>query len=81
MILNLKGNKMEKTLLRLDAAGSYNNILSSRNILRNVLPLFHGLTMADDQNMLLQKMLKNSTGQGVNNYKHIYNYSELRKVE
>lgn len=37
-------------------------------IKRNVLPLFKGLTMADDQTALLKKMINNSAGQGGKNY-------------
>ncbi|UHK03015.1 MAG: RNA-dependent RNA polymerase [Hangzhou tipula scripta rhabdovirus 1] len=40
-------------------------------IKKNILPLFTGLTMADDQTTLIKKMLKNSCGQGGKDYKHI----------
>lgn len=40
-------------------------------IKRNVLPLFKGLTMADDQTALLKKMINNSAGQGGKNYDSI----------
>lgn len=40
-------------------------------IKKNVIPLFKGLTMADDQTTLVKKMLENTLGQGGNDYKSI----------
>nr|WCD55366.1 MAG: polymerase [Adumi ohlsrhavirus] len=40
-------------------------------IKKSVIPLFRGLTMADDQNTLIRKMLENTSGQGGNDYKKI----------
>lgn len=37
----------------------------------HVVPLFKGLTMADDQTTLIKKMVINSGGQGYNNYEFI----------
>lgn len=37
-------------------------------IKKKVLPLFKGLTMADDQTALLKKMISNSAGQGREDY-------------
>lgn len=40
-------------------------------IKKNVIPLFKGLTMADDQTTLIKKMLANTAGQGSLDYKNI----------
>lgn len=40
-------------------------------IKKNVIPLFKGLTMADDQTTLIKKMIQNTSGQGGDDYKHI----------
>lgn len=40
-------------------------------IKKKILPLFRGLTMADDQTALLKKMISNSAGQGRNDYENI----------
>nr|UYE93948.1 MAG: putative RNA-dependent RNA polymerase [Ohlsdorf virus] len=40
-------------------------------IKKNVIPLFKGLTMADDQTTLIKKMLTNTIGQGGNSYQHV----------
>ncbi|AXQ04772.1 putative RNA-dependent RNA polymerase [Culex rhabdo-like virus Los Angeles] len=40
-------------------------------IKKNVIPLFKGLTMADDQTTLVKKMLENTLGQGGNDYSSI----------
>lgn len=40
-------------------------------IKRKVLPLFRGLTIADDQTALLKKMISNSAGQGTDTYENI----------
>lgn len=40
-------------------------------IKKNVIPLFKGLTMADDQTTLIRKMLENSSGQGGTSYEHV----------
>nr|AMJ52373.1 large protein [Riverside virus 1] len=40
-------------------------------IKKNVIPLFKGLTMADDQTTLIKKMLTNTVGQGGNDYKSV----------
>ncbi|BBQ04832.1 RNA-dependent RNA polymerase [Culex pseudovishnui rhabdo-like virus] len=40
-------------------------------IKKNVIPLFKGLTMADDQTTLIKKMIQNTSGQGGEDYKHI----------
>lgn len=40
-------------------------------IKKNVIPLFKGLTMADDQTTLIRKMLDNTAGQGGSTYEHV----------
>lgn len=40
-------------------------------IKQKVLPLFRGLTMADDQTTLIRKMIDNTSGQGGRDYKNI----------
>lgn len=42
-----------------------------------VMPLFDGLTMADDQNTVIRKMMDSTSGQGGDNYDYIGPVNQL----
>lgn len=76
LIIGLKAKEREiKSKGRFFALMSWNLrqyfVMTEYLIKMNVLPLFKGLTMADNQTTLIKKMLKNTSGQGGDDYERV----------
>ncbi|AEG25355.1 polymerase [Vesiculovirus perinet] len=76
LVIGLKGKERE-----LKIAGRFFSLMSWRLreyfviteylIKTHFVPLFHGLTMADDMTAVIKKMMESSSGQGLNDYSSI----------
>nr|WNV51541.1 RNA-dependent RNA polymerase [Infectious hemorrhagic syndrome virus] len=76
LVIGLKGKERE-----LKKAGRFFSLMSWKLreyfvmteylIKHNFVPLFHGLTMADDMTQVMKKMLDRSQGQGENDYQRV----------
>nr|QNS83620.1 RNA-dependent RNA polymerase [Chandipura virus] len=76
LVIGLKGKERE-----LKIAGRFFSLMSWKLreyfvvteylIKTHFVPLFHGLTMADDMTAVIKKMLESSSGQGLTNYESV----------